>query len=252
MENRAAFQERKVQRMKSLVIAIIVFMFTVGVGFSEDSSKVDDRIINLQERELQLEREKFEYEKSEKARAEYESRFSASSDTKQEIPIFKITSSITQYEITNLRNDLRLLYAEGHRVIIILISSGGGDAFTGLGIADVIDLYEKKGVTFLMRAYSIVASAAIPIFASGSERVCTPSTLFMVHEASLFKYGLFRETHSDIKSQNAMMDMLRDSYLKNLAANSSRTYEFWANLEGNTTWFTAEQALEWGLVDLIE
>jgi ATP-dependent protease ClpP protease subunit len=49
-----------------------------------------------------------------------------------------------------------------------------------------------------------------------------------------------------------MMDRLRDCYLKKLVANSTKPYEFWSDLEGKTTWFTAEQALEWGLVDRIE
>ena len=48
-----------------------------------------------------------------------------------------------------------------------------------------------------------------------------------------------------------MMDRIRDKYLKILAANSDKDYQFWADLEGKTTWFTPEQAFDWGLVDVI-
>jgi len=219
-----------------------------------DESKVDDRLIDLRERELQLERDKFEYQKSETARAEYESQFSSACDIKRKIPVYSIVAGIYYVDRLNLRKDLSILFEQGHREVVIYISSGGGDAFTGLSMADVISEFIAKGMTITTHADGVVASAAVPIYAVGSERVSSPSTLFMVHEAALWKFsfGYSKESHSDIAAQKQMMDKLQKKYLDLLASRSNRDSEFWLELEKKTSWFTAEEALEWGLVDRIK
>jgi ATP-dependent protease ClpP protease subunit len=73
----------------------------------------------------------------------------------------------------------------------------------------------------------------------------------MVHEAELWKWP-GRETASDISSQNELMSLLRDRYIGKLVTNSKIDREKWEQLEHKTTWFSAEKALEWGLVDKIE
>jgi ATP-dependent protease ClpP protease subunit len=236
-----------------IVLACVGLLIFGNVAFAEED-KVDDRVIDLNERQLQLEREKFEYEKSETARLEYEKRFSALCDIKGEIPVFKIYASIGEYDRLNLRNDLSILYQQGYKKVIVNISSGGGSAFAGLSMADVIAEFKGKGMEIEMRADGIVASAAVPIFAAGSVRISSPSTLFMVHETALWKFsfGFSRETHSDIAAQKDLMDKLQARYLELLAASSNKDFDFWLDLEKKTSWFTAKEALEWGLVDKIE
>ena len=73
----------------------------------------------------------------------------------------------------------------------------------------------------------------------------------MVHETSLWKWP-GRETASDIRSQNKLMDLIRDRYIGKLALNSKLDKAEWGELEHKTTWFSAEQAKAWGLVDGIE
>lgn len=73
----------------------------------------------------------------------------------------------------------------------------------------------------------------------------------MVHEAELWKWP-GRETASDISSQNELMHLLRDRYIGKLAMNSKLDKAKWEELEQKTTWFSAEKAKDWGLVDQIE
>jgi ATP-dependent protease ClpP protease subunit len=73
----------------------------------------------------------------------------------------------------------------------------------------------------------------------------------MVHEASLWKWP-GRETASDIRSQNELMGLLRERYVGKLANYSKLDKEKWEELENKTTWFSAEKAKKWGLVDIIE
>jgi len=130
----------------------------------------------------------------------------------------------------------------------LFLNSGGGNAFTGLAIADKIISMRKDGWTVEVHGSGIVASAAVPIFAVCRPRAASPGTMFMVHEAALFKWP-GRETASDIAAQNELMLMLRSRYLKFLVDNSNVSPEEWRIKERMTTWFTTDQAREWGMID---
>jgi ATP-dependent protease ClpP protease subunit len=48
------------------------------------------------------------------------------------------------------------------------------------------------------------------------------------------------------------MHLLRERYIGKLTANSRLDKNKWEELEKKTTWFSAEKAMDWGLVDKIE
>ena len=48
------------------------------------------------------------------------------------------------------------------------------------------------------------------------------------------------------------MGLIRDRYIGKLSYYSNLSKEEWEGLEHKTTWFSAEQAKKWGLVDEIE
>lgn len=164
----------------------------------------------------------------------------------------KLFSALTVSDVTNLWNDIIILHRKTKvRTINLFINSPGGDAFSGLALADKITMAKKLGFVINTYASGIVASAAVPIFAVCDYRVVGEGTIFMVHETSIWKWP-GRETASDIRSQNKLMDMLRERYLRKLAKHSKLSVEEWGELEVKTTWFDAKQAKEWGLVDKIE
>ena len=133
----------------------------------------------------------------------------------------------------------------------MFINSPGGDAFSGLALADQIERAQRRGFRVNAHASGIVASAAVPVLAVCNSRNAAPGTIFMVHEAELWKWpGL--ETASDISSQNELMGLLRDRYIAKLVTRTNLDKEKWEQLENKTTWFSVEKALEWGLVDKIE
>jgi ATP-dependent protease ClpP protease subunit len=73
----------------------------------------------------------------------------------------------------------------------------------------------------------------------------------MVHEISIWKWP-GRKTASDIRSQNRLMNLLRERYIEKLAKYSKLGKADWEELEYKTTWFSAEKARNWGLVDKAE
>ncbi len=164
----------------------------------------------------------------------------------------KIFSGLSVSDVTRLWNDLCVLENNTKiRDVNLFINSPGGDAFSGLALADQIERAQRKGFRVTAHASGIIASAAVPVFAVCDVRLAAPGTIFMVHEAALWKWP-GRETASDIRSQNELMHLLRERYIGKLATNSKLDKNKWEQLENKTTWFSAEKAQEWGLVDKIE
>ena len=164
----------------------------------------------------------------------------------------KIFSGLSVADVTRLWNDLVVLENNtAIRDVNLFINSPGGDAFSGLALADQIERARRKGFKVTAHASGIIASAAVPVFAVCDVRLAAPGTIFMVHEAALWKWP-GRETASDIRSQNDLMYLLRDRYIGKLVDNSKLNKSKWEELEKKTTWFSADKAMAWGLVDNIE
>jgi ATP-dependent Clp protease protease subunit len=164
----------------------------------------------------------------------------------------KIFSGLSVADVTRLWNDFVVLENNtAIRDVNLFINSPGGDAFSGLALADQIERARRKGFKITAHASGIIASAAVPVFAVCDVRLAAPGTIFMVHEAALWKWP-GRETASDIQSQNDLMHLLRDRYIGKLVDNSKLHKNKWEELEKKTTWFSADKALKWGLVDSIE
>jgi ATP-dependent Clp protease protease subunit len=164
----------------------------------------------------------------------------------------KIFSGLSVSDVTRLWNDLCVLENNTKiRDVNLFINSPGGDAFSGLALADQIERARRKGFRITAHASGIIASAAVPVFAVCNQRFAAPGTIFMVHEAALWKWP-GRETASDIRSQNELMSLLRERYISKLTANTKLDKSKWEELEKKTTWFSVEKALDWGLVDKIE
>ena len=161
----------------------------------------------------------------------------------------KIFSGLSVADVTRLWNDIVFLEETTNvREVHIFINSPGGGAFDGLALADEIQRAQKHGFKMIAHASGIVASAAVPVLAVCRPRYAARGTIFMVHEAALWKWP-GRETASDIKSQNELMDMLRSRYIKKMVDNSKLSKEEWEAMEKCTTWFSTEKAMEFGIVD---
>ncbi|MBT8370043.1 MAG: ATP-dependent Clp protease proteolytic subunit [Deltaproteobacteria bacterium] len=181
-----------------------------------------------------------------------EGRLSQLSFISKDKAFVKIFSGLSVADVTRLWNDLVVLENNTKiRDVNLFINSPGGDAFSGLALADQIERARRKGFKITAHASGIIASAAVPVFAVCDVRLAAPGTIFMVHEAALWKWP-GRETASDIRSQNELMHLLRDRYIGKLAMNSKLNKDKWEKLENKTTWFSAEKAKAWGLVDSIE
>lgn len=141
---------------------------------------------------------------------------------------------------------------ERHKImkIKLFLNSGGGSAYDGISLADLVSVAQKDGFEIDVFASGLVASAAVPIIAVCGKRIASEGCMFMVHKAKLFKYAA-QESIDDLEAQKEMMGNIRSRYLSILASRSKLSKDEWETLLEKTTWFTAKQALEWGLIDEI-
>jgi ATP-dependent protease ClpP protease subunit len=158
-------------------------------------------------------------------------------------------SGISVADVIRLDQDMTKVQAlmPAIRKMEFFINSGGGDAFAGLALADRIEKAKKDGWHITARGNGIIASAAVPIFVVCSERFAAEGTIFMVHEAALWKWP-GRESASDIAAQQTLMQILRDRYLGKMVNNTSIPYDKWREMEKATTWFTVKEAKAFGML----
>ena len=98
----------------------------------------------------------------------------------------------------------------------------------------------------------LIASAAIPVLGAGDWRVGSKYSVYMLHPASIWKWGMFTEKLDDLQSQAKMIELLNDHYAEAVANSSKLTKEEVLKLLKSTHWFTAKEAMEMGLIDEIK
>jgi len=163
---------------------------------------------------------------------------------------YSIWGHISSIEPLNFKKTLEVMRHKGIKKMKLFINSGGGNAFDGMAVADMMEKSIKEGVEINTEASGLIASAAVPIFAVGQYRISTHGTMFMVHQGKLFK--LFsQEDKADLKAQHMMMSLEEDRYNTILEKHTNLSKKEWADRCEKTTWFTAREAKEWGLLDEI-
>ncbi len=164
-----------------------------------------------------------------------------------DIDVFLATALWSDFIILGSRDDIK--------VVVIYMSNPGGDAFRGLGIADNVLKFRRiigNSKKLISYASGIVGSAAVPVYLCAKERVASKNTMFLVHPASLFKYGLFKENLKDLKSQTTMLRMMRNKYANIIVSNSNLAKKDVESMMDGDTWFDVYTAKKFGMVDRIE
>lgn len=133
-----------------------------------------------------------------------------------------------------------------NKSIEIVISSCGGDEYEMLAAYDVIKNCKCHVTTI---AVGKLMSAAPLIFAAGDERFAYPNTIFMIHESS---YSV-EAKHTDIKVEAKHYEEMETLWCKLMAQHSNLSAKQW-RVKYNSKpdlYFTAEQAMKYGIVDKI-
>jgi len=134
--------------------------------------------------------------------------------------------------------------------IEFFISSNGGSVNDMFTIYDLMDLV-KRNRDIATFGYGRIASAAVPLLAFGTpgKRHISKHARLMIHHCSSEVGG----THPTIRTSFAELKKVEAMMIEALAANSNLSVgEYYSIFSKNTDeYFSAQQALEMGLVDKI-
>lgn len=133
--------------------------------------------------------------------------------------------------------------------ITVVLNSGGGSVFSGLGIYDHIMGLRAKGHKVTIKVLSVGASMAAIVLQAASERLIGSNALILLHEGGAELGGSMAE----IEDSQKMIKMLSDRTAEIVAQRSGMTVRrYKALIKRRDKWFTADEALALGLVDRVE
>ena len=146
----------------------------------------------------------------------------------------------------------QLLYLESQdpeKDIDLYINSPGGSITSGMAIYDTMQ-YIKCDVSTI--CIGMAASMGAFLLSSGAKgkRFCLPNSEIMIHQPLICGGGLSGQC-TDIKIHSDHLVKTRDKMNRILAANTGKTIEEIAADTERDNYLSAEEALEYGLVDKV-
>lgn len=126
--------------------------------------------------------------------------------------------------------------------VTIHINSSGGSVFDANTMAEALRGY--KGHT-TASIEGLAASAASYFALTADDVVINPSALMMIHNPWDFAVG----DAEDMRKKADMLDKARSTISAQYARKTGRTVDEIEGLMDAETWFTAQEAVEFGLVD---
>ena len=130
--------------------------------------------------------------------------------------------------------------------ITLYINSPGGSISAGMVIYDTMQLIPNDVVTVAM---GLAASMGQFLLCAGTagKRYATPNTRVMMHQPS----GGLGGTASDIKIQAEQMLFIKKRMAELIAGHTGQTLDQIEADSDRDRWFTAEQAMEYGIIDSV-
>jgi ATP-dependent Clp protease, protease subunit len=143
----------------------------------------------------------------------------------------------------------QLLYLESvdpKKDISLYINSPGGVVTAGLSIRDTMNFIQPDVSTVCMGQACSMGAMLLMAGAKG-KRVCLPDARVMIHQPS----GGARGMASDIEIQYREIQKLKQRLQEMAAEDTGRTYEEIDKAFDRDTFLSAEEAMEFGIVDKV-
>lgn len=129
--------------------------------------------------------------------------------------------------------------------INIIINSPGGNFFEMIGIVDYLDSLSVK-VNTICRGQALSAAAVILALGTGT-RMMSKRSVVMFHQSSSFLDGKM----SDLASYLEYVKHLESTVYSILAERTKKDAAWWKDQMKSDLFLTADQLLEYGVIDVI-
>jgi len=145
-------------------------------------------------------------------------------------------------------SQLILLEQEGPKTpITVFINSPGGDIFSGFAIFDMLKFISCP-VTTIVTGFAASMGSILSLAADKGRRFAMPQSKIMIHQPLLMGY---EGRASDCEIQAREILKTRDHLVKLYAEQTGKSHEEIKKALDRDNWFTAEEALEYGLLDKV-
>lgn len=146
----------------------------------------------------------------------------------------------------------QLLFLEGQdpeKDICLYINSPGGSVTDGMAIYDTMNYIKCDVSTICM---GMAASMGAFLLSSGAKgkRLALPNTEIMIHQPLIAGGGISGQV-TDIQIRSKYLQRTKDNLNRILSENTGKDYEIVCRDTERDNFMTAEEALEYGLIDKV-
>lgn len=146
----------------------------------------------------------------------------------------------------------QLLFLEGQdpeKDICLYINSPGGSVTDGMAIYDTMNYIKCDVSTICM---GMAASMGAFLLSSGTKgkRLALPNTEIMIHQPLIAGGGISGQV-TDIQLRSKYLQRTKDNLNRILSENTGKDYETICRDTERDNFMTAEEALEYGLIDKV-
>ncbi len=143
-------------------------------------------------------------------------------------------------------NQLVLLEQEDPKQgITVFINSPGGEIFSGFAIFDTLRFIECP-ITTVVTGFAASMGSVLSLAADEGRRFAMPQAKIMIHQPMLMGY---QGRAADCEIQAKEILKTRDHLINLYSEQTGRDYEEIKQAIDRDNWFTAQEALEFGLLD---
>ena len=137
------------------------------------------------------------------------------------------------------------------RNVEVIINSNGGSSFSGLAIMNMLlDYQENTKGSITTTVSGLAASAASVILQAGAQRNMQMGTRVMIHNVRL-PMLMGNLTSSTLRTIATVLDKLSEDYASVYAIRSGRSVRELQKLMNAETFFSAHEAVSFGLADSV-
>ena len=145
-------------------------------------------------------------------------------------------------------SQLVLLEQEDHEEpVTVFINSPGGDIFSGFAIFDMLNFIACP-VTTIVTGFAASMGSILSMAADKGRRFAMPQAKIMIHQPLLMGYQ-GRASECEIQAREILKT--RDHLVKLYSEQTGKSREEIKKALDRDNWFTAEEALKYGLLDKV-
>ena len=145
-------------------------------------------------------------------------------------------------------SQLVLLEQEGEdQMITVFINSPGGEIFSGFAIFDMLNFISCP-VTTIVTGFAASMGSILSLAAKKGRRYAMPQAKIMIHQPLLMGYQ-GRATECEIQAREILKT--RDHLVRLYSEQTGKSHEEIKKALDRDNWFTAEEAVEYGLIDKV-